>query len=306
MRQKLENLDLNLLRLLCAVVEKKNTHIAAEKLGISQTSVSRGMAKLRECFGDRLFIRKAHGVEPSALAEKLAEAASEMLTPFLRVIDSFQEFNAQEYDGTIKIAAHLLVLEVHGANLSEALHAVFPNANLELVYWQEDTLVDILKTKVDYLIHFQDFQLPQDIHCPALTEVSACLVAKKGHPVLTKTSDWEAVAELPMVKAIIDGVDSKREPIDDVFAAKGYKPRLVFSTHSISALLNKLAVSDAIMFGSANLAKLNPDLESYPLPPFMPSAVSHFTLVGGYLQSKRDFPLTQAIHKAVQSYFDGV
>ena len=65
-----KELDLNLMKVLKAVVEEGNTHAAADALGISQTSVSRALAKLRETFGDQLFIRKAHGVEPSELAEK--------------------------------------------------------------------------------------------------------------------------------------------------------------------------------------------------------------------------------------------
>ncbi|MEF1341186.1 LysR family transcriptional regulator, partial [Vibrio rotiferianus] len=103
MDKNLEGLDLNLLRLLKVVVETRNTSVAAEKLGISQTSVSRGMAKLRETFGDQLFIRKAHGVEPSELAEKLAEAAEHMLTPFTQVLEAYQEFNPEEYEGSVVI-----------------------------------------------------------------------------------------------------------------------------------------------------------------------------------------------------------
>ncbi|WP_239670959.1 helix-turn-helix domain-containing protein [Vibrio variabilis] len=64
MSKSIKNLDLNLLTLLKVVVETRNVSQAGEILGISQTSVSRGMAKLRETFGDQLFIRKAHGVEP--------------------------------------------------------------------------------------------------------------------------------------------------------------------------------------------------------------------------------------------------
>ncbi|GAM74437.1 transcriptional regulator [Vibrio ishigakensis] len=100
MQKNLDSLDLNLLRLLKVVVETHNTSVTAEVLGISQTSVSRGMAKLRDTFGDQLFIRKAHGVEPSELAEKLAEAAENMLTPFTQVLDAYQDFDPQEYTGT--------------------------------------------------------------------------------------------------------------------------------------------------------------------------------------------------------------
>jgi DNA-binding transcriptional LysR family regulator len=44
MKKKLQDLDLNLLKLLKAVVETRNTHAAADRLGISQTSVSRGLS----------------------------------------------------------------------------------------------------------------------------------------------------------------------------------------------------------------------------------------------------------------------
>jgi DNA-binding transcriptional LysR family regulator len=119
--KELRDLDLNLLKLLQAVVETRNTHQAADKLGISQTSVSRGLAKLRETFGDQLFIRKAHGVEPSELAEKLAEAADEMFTPLVKVVESYQNFDPLQFKGEVSIAMNIFMLEQWGDGIFSAL-----------------------------------------------------------------------------------------------------------------------------------------------------------------------------------------
>ena len=161
MEQNLDNLDLNLLRLLRVVVETRNTSVAAEKLGISQTSVSRGMAKLRETFGDQLFIRKAHGVEPSELAEKLAEAAEHMLMPFTQVLEAYQEFDPQEYAGNVVVACELTLLDVFDKGLYQSLAKALPNASFKLVYWQQNSLQGLLDREVDYMVHYSMFPLPQ-------------------------------------------------------------------------------------------------------------------------------------------------
>ncbi|WP_238322107.1 LysR family transcriptional regulator [Vibrio mexicanus] len=123
--KELRDLDLNLLKLLQAVVETRNTHAAAAQLGVSQTSVSRGLAKLRETFGDQLFIRKAHGVEPSELAEKLAEASSEMLLPLAKVVDSYRSFEPENFEGEITIAMNIFFLELNGPGIFDALREAY-------------------------------------------------------------------------------------------------------------------------------------------------------------------------------------
>ncbi len=59
MAHQLDALDLNLMRLLKAVVENRSIKLAAMQLGISQPSASRGVMK--QVFDDPLFVRKAHG-----------------------------------------------------------------------------------------------------------------------------------------------------------------------------------------------------------------------------------------------------
>ncbi|RKF13650.1 LysR family transcriptional regulator [Alginatibacterium sediminis] len=301
----LHDLDLNLLKLLQAVVETRNTHAAAEKLGISQTSVSRGLTKLRETFDDQLFIRKAHGLEPSELAEKLAEAVAEMLDPLAKVVESYQNFRPERFEGQITIALNVFFLDQYGDGIFSVLRERLPKADFRIIHWQENSLSEMLNGKIDYMVHFEAYTLPQEIYQHKLTDLKLYLVARENHPVLSQTSDWEAIHKLPLTRIIVSGVNSKRSIVGDLYASKGYEAKISLATHSTRVLINKLKHSDAIFFGSKFIANMSEGISSYPLPPG-PKDKRQVQVNGGYLQSKRGNPLNQLIHQALQNYFDSV
>ncbi|GEM79891.1 LysR family transcriptional regulator [Vibrio superstes] len=302
MKTKLHDLDLNLLKYLEAIVHSGSTAAAAEHLGVSQASVSRGLATLRETFGDELFIRRAHGVEPSDLAVKLAEANAEMLRPLSQIIDSYQDFDPKMFEGTIRIAINIIILELHGDGLFSQLRNTFPKADFELIYWQENSLSQVLDGNIDYIVLFASQNLPQNIYRHTLKEVDLCLVARKDHPILSLNSDWENIHDLPIAKIIVDGVKTKHSKIEEYYAYKGYRARVSLSTHSVRVIINKLVNSDAIMFGSQFVSTLDEQLCRYSLP-LLPEGLRTSEVCGGYLQSRRGVPFYSALQQSVQHYF---
>ncbi|MFO6425406.1 LysR family transcriptional regulator [Motilimonas sp. KMU-193] len=305
MKNKLIDLDLNLLRILKAVVETHNTHAAAELLGISQTSVSRALAKLRETFGDQLFIRKAHGVEPSELAEKLAEAADEMLAPIQKVVDAYQRFDPNTHQGEVNIALNIYLLEVYGNGILSALKQALPAARFNIQYWQDSSLADVLDGNTDYLIHFSTFPLPKEVYQHKLQDIKLSLVARKAHPVLSQSCEWQDIHSLPLARLIIDGINAKHSPVEILYQSKGYQANFSLITHSVSMLLEHIATTDSILFGSSYMKILNDKIAAYPLP-LMPKEMTSVSISGGYLQAKRGFPLNQYIHQVMQTFFDSV
>ncbi|WP_394131389.1 LysR family transcriptional regulator [Shewanella maritima] len=306
MSNQLEQLDLNLLKLLKIVVETRNTSQAAEVLGVSQTSVSRGMAKLRETFGDQLFIRKAHGVEPSELAEKLAEAAENMLTPFANVLASYQNFDPLNYSDKIVISAEISIISTFGNGLYQALDAALPNATIKLVHWHSSSLEQVINREVDYMIHYSLLPLPQDIYTHHLSDIKLSLVARKDHPVLSQSSEWQDIHQLPLIILVSDNSSQLHEPFEDIFLDKGYKANTILVTHNENIAMSKLESSDAIMFSSSYMVNNNDKLACYPLPKTMPVELKRVSVSGGYLQSKRGYPLNQQIHQTVQSFFNSI
>ncbi len=75
----LRHLDLNLLLVLDALLEAGNVSQAAQRLGVSQPTLSSGLAKLRTLFNDELFVKHATGMSPTSRALALREPLSRVL-----------------------------------------------------------------------------------------------------------------------------------------------------------------------------------------------------------------------------------
>lgn len=70
---ELKDIDLNLLVVFNQLLIERRVSKVAENLGLGQPAVSNALARLRKLFGDELFLRTAHGMEPTPFADQLAE-----------------------------------------------------------------------------------------------------------------------------------------------------------------------------------------------------------------------------------------
>ena len=73
-------IDLNLLRVLDAIMQERSLTRAGRKLGLSQPAASHALARLRHMLGDELFIRTPEGMQPTPRAERIAQPIREALT----------------------------------------------------------------------------------------------------------------------------------------------------------------------------------------------------------------------------------
>lgn len=71
-------LDLNLVFVAESLFRHQNVSRAASELGVTQSSVSHSLARLREHFGDPLFVRVARGVAPTDRAKALRASLEEV------------------------------------------------------------------------------------------------------------------------------------------------------------------------------------------------------------------------------------
>src|SRR5437016_3777396 len=73
------DVDLRLLAIFEEIYRTKSVSQAAENLGLSQPTISIGLAKLRKFFNDPLFVRTSSGMEPTPQAIKLGVPVAEAL-----------------------------------------------------------------------------------------------------------------------------------------------------------------------------------------------------------------------------------
>ncbi|SFV07630.1 DNA-binding transcriptional regulator, LysR family [Pseudomonas sp. OV546] len=73
------NVDLNLLKTFEALHDESSASRAALRLGVTQSAISAGLRRLRDVYGDPLFVRTGRGLAPTLRANQLKPVISEAL-----------------------------------------------------------------------------------------------------------------------------------------------------------------------------------------------------------------------------------
>ena len=96
-------LDLNLLLVLHALLKERNVTRAASRLYIGQPAVSGALKRLRHAFGDDLFVRTSHGMEPTPRALELATAVGPLLGSLQQALSARPSFDPATSDRVFRI-----------------------------------------------------------------------------------------------------------------------------------------------------------------------------------------------------------
>lgn len=86
-------LDLNLLRVLCAVHRTGSVTEAGRQLALSQPAASNALARLRRAFDDELFVRSPSGLHPTRLAQRVAPLVAAHLRELETALSSGERFD---------------------------------------------------------------------------------------------------------------------------------------------------------------------------------------------------------------------
>src|SRR5580704_4565760 len=90
---ELNDIDLNLLVVFSELLIERRVAKVADKLGLTQPSVSNALSRLRKILQDELFIRTPNGMEPTLYASQLAEPISSALSMIRSSLNQQAEFS---------------------------------------------------------------------------------------------------------------------------------------------------------------------------------------------------------------------
>jgi len=84
----MDNMDLNLLLALDALLSEGSVTGAARRLGLSSSAMSRTLARLRSATGDPLLVRAGRGLVPTPRAVELRDQVHELTCDVRTVLSS--------------------------------------------------------------------------------------------------------------------------------------------------------------------------------------------------------------------------
>jgi DNA-binding transcriptional LysR family regulator len=102
---ELRRLDLTLLLIFLGLLRHRKAAAVATELGLTQSAVSQALKRLRDIFGDELFLRRPHGMEPTATALALETPVAQAVDALRGALGAARRFDPAGARGTLRIAA---------------------------------------------------------------------------------------------------------------------------------------------------------------------------------------------------------
>ncbi|MDR6855747.1 LysR family transcriptional regulator [Variovorax guangxiensis] len=192
--------DLNLLELFETVYRTRNLTAAGSQLGLTQPAVSRGLGRLREMYGDTLFVRQQRGVAPTPFADSLVSPVSSALE-ILRATVNRPTFSEGEEARTFRVAMSDVGERLFLPRLMRHLAEVAPQVVVEVVSPSRGELLDGLTSgQIDLAVGYLS-DLGKQMHQRRLFRERFLYVARKDHPGVKGKLRREQLRELAHVVA---------------------------------------------------------------------------------------------------------
>ncbi|MBP7116679.1 MAG: LysR family transcriptional regulator, partial [Polaromonas sp.] len=135
----MKTIDTRLLQVFNEIYAKKSVSNAALALGLPQPAVSIALAKLREHFGNPLFVRTTDGMVPTPLGAELIEPVRAALNAVSAVVDFSTHFEPSTSKRVFKIAMTDISQLILLPKLWERLRLTAPGVGIDVFPLSSDT-----------------------------------------------------------------------------------------------------------------------------------------------------------------------
>lgn len=179
------NADLNLLKVFESLMTEGNVTRAAQKLSLTQPTVSNALRRLRETFGDRLFVRHGAGIRPTRRAVELWAPLARSLHAIRGALEG-ESFDPSSSDAQVRVTMSDYVACIVTPRLLQRLVEVAPGMRCHAV---PGTVVDFCQAladgKADFAIgaYNDEVQRPAFLRSRRLWSVEFPCFMRRGHPL---------------------------------------------------------------------------------------------------------------------------
>ncbi len=214
---------------------------AADKLYVSQPSVSNAIAKLEDQFGVQLFVRHhAQGVSLTPVGSHVLAQARGMLRHAIEWQQS-AEAAGDVVSGELNLSCFVTLAPVFMPALITEFSGLYPGVEIKLSEGVQDELVAGLVSGRCDLAFLYDLELPESIRVETLASFAPYAVLPQNHRLAA--SKKVALADLKDEPMILLDVPPSRNYFMGLFRAAGLNPRVTFSSPSIEMVRGLVARS---------------------------------------------------------------
>ena len=188
-QSQIRKLDGGLLLIFRELLLRRRASEVAQHLGLSPSAISHALARLRDVFGQPLFVRRAHGLEPTHKALELGPRIEALLTLMGETLSADTGFDPMRSRRRFGIACAEEVASLIGVGMVRSFAAAAPRANFA-VRWAilDRALRAVRRGEVDVALGVFR-QIPAGLIATPLYDDEYCVIARQGHPTIQGSVD---------------------------------------------------------------------------------------------------------------------
>jgi DNA-binding transcriptional LysR family regulator len=216
---ELNDIDLNLLVVFNELLIERRVARVADKLGLTQPSVSNALSRLRKLLQDELFIRTSKGMEPTLYASQLAEPISSALSTIRSSLNQQAEFSPATSTRRFTIGMADVGEVYFLPKIMDKLAHVAPGVSVSTLRNTAVNLRDAMEAgQIDLAMGFLP-QLKAGFLQRSLFHQAYVCMFRQGHPLQGKKISLKQFTEADHVLVVSPGTGHAK--VDDIIERKG-------------------------------------------------------------------------------------
>ena len=262
--------DTTILLVFLGAMRHRQATAVAREMGLTQPAVSHALKRLRNLYDDPLFLRRAHGLEPTALAHELEPKVRRIVRLISETLQGSEAFLPATATTTLKIGAFDYELTGIIPELVAKLRTASPNINVHAFPLQNlEALEAMVQGQIDLSIGYFDFPPNREASFVAeeLYSEHYVLAGRRDHPLLSQNPTLDAIAQAHHL--LISPYGPNRNLVDHALHLQGLKRNIQTVVPSLFAALSIIENSDFVVTLPSRVAHNNArrfDIVHKPLP----------------------------------------
>lgn len=248
----LSTFDLNLLRVLDALLREQNVSRAAERLALSQPAVSNALGRLRELLGDPLLVRVGRRMQPTSRAMALEGPIRAALQEIEQTLSGGGTFDPRRSRHQFRMALTDYVEQLCMPRLLARLGERAPGVRIDVVHLSPSLPLEALDQGELDLVVGRFGEVPARFARQHWRSQTLMAVVRKGHPRLAGELDLDRFLRLRHLW--VHGGQT-RGMVDQWLAEHGHARQIAYTTPNYLQAAHIIASSDLCVVLPTQLAR---------------------------------------------------
>lgn len=240
--------DTSILMVFLGIMRHRKATAVAEEMGLTQPAVSHALKRLRALYGDPLFLRRAHGLEPTALARELEPKIRRIVRLISETLTEQEEFDPLTTSVNMRLGAFDYELTTILPDLVTELREVSPNISIHTYPLSNRNALDALvEGQIDMAVGYFDFpaRSADTFVAEELFTEHYVVAARKGHPLFSAPLTLERYAAAEHL--LISPFGPVRNMVDHALQLQGCKRNVQTTVPSLFAALSIVEQTDLLV-----------------------------------------------------------